>query len=79
MRVEVRISKSDNNPHKLYYRCLNKTTCDYFKWWVLERNDFNNGAVFEGIIGAIMDCDTLSAIESNVKEVKTIMKKKLQK
>lgn len=49
-----------------------------FKWWVPKRDDFNNGAMFEGILGAIMDCDMLNAIESNVKEVKTIVKK-LQK
>ena len=69
------ISESDENAHKLYYRCPNRTTCGYFKWWVPARDDFNNGAVFEGNLSAIVDYDTLNAIESNVKEVKTIMKK----
>ena len=53
---------------------LEQTTCEYFKWWVSERDDFNKGVVFEGNLGAIVDCDTLNAIESNVKEVKTIVK-----
>ena len=34
--------------------------------------------MFQGNLGAMVDCDTLNAIESNVKEMKTIMKK-LQK
>lgn len=78
MRAEVMISESDDNPHKLYYKCPNKSSCGYFKWWVSEKDDFNNRAVFEGNLGAIVDCDTLNTIESNVKEVKTIVKK-LQK
>ena len=31
--------------------------------------------MFQGNLGAMVDCDTLNAIESNVKEMKTIMKK----
>ena len=34
--------------------------------------------MFEGNLSVIVDCDTLNAIESNVKEVKTIVKE-LQK
>lgn len=67
MRAEVMIFDSDENLYKFYYRCLNRTTHGYFKWWVPKRDDFNNEAVFEGNLGAIMDCDTLNAIESNVK------------
>lgn len=78
MRAEVMIFESYENPHKFHYRCPNRTISGYFKWWVPKRDDFNNGDVFEGNLGAIMDCDTLNDIESNVKEVKTIVKK-LQK
>ncbi|KAL9448688.1 hypothetical protein AB3S75_016059 [Citrus x aurantiifolia] len=78
MRAEVKIFESDNNPHKLYYKCMNKTNCGYFKWWVPERNDFNNGAFFEGNMIAVVNVDALHAIEANVNEVKTLVKK-LQK
>lgn len=67
MRVEVKISESDDNPYKLYYKCMNKANCGYLKWWVPKRDDFNNGAVFQGNMTATVNADALHAIEANVK------------
>lgn len=46
MRVDLRVFESDNNPHMLYYCCAKKEGCGYFRWWVPEKTDFNNGAIF---------------------------------
>lgn len=46
MRVDLRVFESDNNPHMLYYCCAKKEGCEYFRWWVPEKTDFNNGAIF---------------------------------
>ena len=74
-RAEVKISESDDNPHKLYYTCMNKPKCGYFKWWVPDRTDFNNGAVLEGNAAAMVDSHVINTIDINVKEVKSIVKK----
>lgn len=44
MRAKVKIFKLDDNPHKFYHKCMNKANCGYFKWWVPEMDDFNNGS-----------------------------------
>lgn len=68
MRAEVKISESDDNLHKLCYKCMNKTNCGYFKCWVLKMDDFNNGDVFEGNMIVIVNVDALHVIKDNLRK-----------
>lgn len=75
MRADLKISESDDNPHMLYYRCAKKNGCGYFKWWAPNRDDFNNGALFEGCVSTDVCYAVLSRIENDVKTMKTIVEK----
>lgn len=67
MRVEVKIWASNDNHQKLYYTCMNKPKCDYYKWSVSERDNFNNGVVFELNMVGMVDSHVISIIDNNVK------------
>ncbi|KAK9221676.1 hypothetical protein WN944_010104 [Citrus x changshan-huyou] len=47
VRAAVQISKTEDNPNKLFYNCP-YDVCDFFQWWCPEPSDFDNGAFFEG-------------------------------
>lgn len=69
----MKISKSNDNPYKLYCHCPNKNGCGYFKLLVLERDDFKYATIFQGGLAKIVDSELVSVIENEVKDVKAIM------
>ena len=50
--------------------CAKKEKCEYFMWWLLERTDFNNGAVFERGVTKVIDHKLLNALQNKVEELK---------
>lgn len=52
-----------------------KNSCGYFKWWVSNRNDFNNGFLFEGCVSTNLGYAILAEIENDEKAVKTTIEK----
>ena len=46
---------------------MNKPKCDYYKWSVSERDNFNNGVVFELNMVGMVDSHVISIIDNNVK------------
>lgn len=75
IKAKAKILESADNPHMLYYMCMNRPKYGYFKWWVLERTDFNSAAIFIGNMAGMVDSHVMNMIDSNVKKVKSIVKK----
>lgn len=64
MRAKVKISKLYDNPHKLYYTCINKLEYGYFKQWIpKKKNDFNNEVIFEKNMTSMVDSHVINIID----------------
>ena len=78
-RAALKVSESDDNPNKLYYCCMDsKHGCGYFKFWIPSPNDFNRGAIFDGIRTCQENYELLMGMQKDMKEMKSIMQKAQQ-
>lgn len=55
-----------------------KHGCGYFKFWIPSPNDFNRGAIFDGIRTCQANSELLMSMQKDMKEMKSIMQKAQQ-
>ena len=48
MKTEVRISESEANPERLFFRCRTNS-CKFFEWWNIEEDNINYKDELDGI------------------------------
>lgn len=80
IRAYLRVSKSDDNPHMLCYRCVKKAGCGYFRWQVPDRTDFKvwTGLIFKGSVATVANHELINVLTSEVKELKDMLRNSLQ-
>lgn len=76
-RAAVRISKSYENPSKLYYYCKYEQ-CNFFRFWYPGRSDFEGGSWFDNV-GNNSDqwheiVDKIDDLEQQMSEMNAMMK-----